>query len=409
MRAYLTARSAIVAVSALLLAALCVAVGLSASLQSKLPSVATSAFPWNGKALAAQADAAFQSGIKSGRGDRGEALARRALRADPSLAAAVRVIAFAQERRAGAALSKERILHAATLSRRDLPTNVWLIEDAVSREDVPGALRSFDMALRTSQLAAPLLFPILNNALSDERLVAPTADLLAARPRWRDSFLAQLVTDAPVQSAAALVSALQTRSSAPADDYQQSIMMRLADAGDHDRAWRIYTSGYFRKGERPPLIRAGRFSPPIDRPSRPFGWGFVEDPDKGIDYVRGAAAAPGIDLYATDSASGEVARQLLRMPPGRYRLLSTFEVTDGSAPMAPRWTVACGTRVTRVLGGVRLWSETGRASRAQAELIVPRDCPTQWIFLVVPGGRPAGSLGLRVNSVSLAPLPNGAS
>ena len=52
------------------------------------------------------------------------------------------------------------------LSRRSLPTRLWLIQDAVDHGNVAGALRDFDIALRTTTDAQPILFPVLAKASS---------------------------------------------------------------------------------------------------------------------------------------------------------------------------------------------------------------------------------------------------
>ena len=45
----------------------------------------------------------------------------------------------------------EALFHfASSLSRRDVPTQLWLIEDAVRKNDIPGALSHYDAALRSS-------------------------------------------------------------------------------------------------------------------------------------------------------------------------------------------------------------------------------------------------------------------
>ncbi|MDT9096849.1 hypothetical protein RSW32_26335, partial [Escherichia coli] len=53
------------------------------------------------------------------------------------------------------------------LSRRDNSTQLWAIEDAVARNDIPDVLRHYDVALRTSPNLADILYPVLASASAD--------------------------------------------------------------------------------------------------------------------------------------------------------------------------------------------------------------------------------------------------
>ena len=129
---------------------------------------------------------------------RARTLALAALRRDPTMAPAWRLLALAASMQ-GREREAARLFHfAERLSRRDLPTQLWLIEESVSRNDIPGALRHYDIALRTSLASPELLFPVLTRASGDNNVVGPLGTLLASDPPWRETFLWQLVADAPV-------------------------------------------------------------------------------------------------------------------------------------------------------------------------------------------------------------------
>src|SRR5262249_7177342 len=72
---------------------------------------------------------------------------------------------------------------SSAISRRSLPTRLWLIQRSVDHGDVAGALENFDIALRTSTAAPDALFPVLATASSDPGLAQPLARLLD-RPRY---------------------------------------------------------------------------------------------------------------------------------------------------------------------------------------------------------------------------------
>src|SRR3546814_1290750 len=72
----------------------------------------------------------------------------------------------------------ERLLaYSQKLSRRDLRTQLMAIELAVAQGDISGALRHYDIALRTKKNAPELLFPVLTSALPDPRSEERTSEL----------------------------------------------------------------------------------------------------------------------------------------------------------------------------------------------------------------------------------------
>ncbi|MFM9977259.1 MAG: hypothetical protein ACKVOP_04350 [Sphingomonadaceae bacterium] len=135
--------------------------------------------------------AAREQILAGGKGDHAmlRALAERSLARSPTNGVAARVLGFvaAQEGDLPAAFGAMRFAHA--LTRRDLATELWLIEYHVQRDDVPRVLKHFDAAASTSQQAMGTLFPILITAVEDDRLVMPIADTLKRDPWWSQSLL----------------------------------------------------------------------------------------------------------------------------------------------------------------------------------------------------------------------------
>ncbi|MFD2427454.1 hypothetical protein ACFSUK_03150 [Sphingobium scionense] len=82
-------------------------------------------------------------------------IARDALQHDPTAVEAVATLAVDAFIR-GDQTEGERLLgYSQKLSRRDLRTQLMAIELAVARDDIPDALRHYDIALRTKKCARP--------------------------------------------------------------------------------------------------------------------------------------------------------------------------------------------------------------------------------------------------------------
>src|SRR3546814_9998889 len=63
------------------------------------------------------------------------------------------------------------------------------IELAVARDDIPSALRHYDIALRTKKNAPDLLFPVLTSALTNPTIRTELVKTLGGRPKWSNDFI----------------------------------------------------------------------------------------------------------------------------------------------------------------------------------------------------------------------------
>jgi len=159
-------RIAIAAVAAIGLSWLTVAVSAANALRQVRPDLAHRIMPFDARANAGLAEQASVR-MAQDRAARATAagLAREALSRDVTVVAAWRTLGLELETEGRRGDAERLIRFAERLSRRDLPTQLWLIEANVARNDIEGALAHYNIALRTSQAAADVLFPILVQAI----------------------------------------------------------------------------------------------------------------------------------------------------------------------------------------------------------------------------------------------------
>lgn len=300
--------------------------------------------------------------------------ARAAIRRDPTLAASFRVLGLVASQRGDAAGALRLIRHAEHLSRRDLGTQLWLLEHQVSRGDVRSALAHFDTALRTSLGAASLLFPVLEAAIAEAPIRHALADKLAEPAPWRPRFLAHAIDNAQsVESLAALGADLRARR-APLDAMESiQLINRLVGA----RAFRLAAA------EREIAGLPGRGQPLVDpgfdgRPGAgPFAWTFT-----GGQGAIAEIASGRLEISAPAEQGGELVRQLLTLHPGRYSFTLSGGGDAQSEAATPKWTLACGDSPL-VLTSVSV-PRTPAGVRASASFEVPAGgCTGQWLVLAV--------------------------
>jgi hypothetical protein len=283
------------------------------------------------------------------------------------------------------------------ISRRSLPTRLWLIQRSVERGDVAGALADFDIALRTSSDAPAVLFPTLARATADPALAAAIATMLDRPSDWRLAFLHYAIEqgDNP-RGATTLLLHMRDRTTIAANQIDQALVRRLIADADFAAARQVQDI-FHPAPANAGLVRDADFADA--RPIFPFGWNLVQQGELGA--VRGhAAGKPALLYQALSGAAGQIATQLVTLPPGAWRLATrtATDQTDQSAP--PFWTLTCagddGAQVALLDQPVR------GGGIAAADFLVPQDCPAQWLVFSVRSSDATDGLSGAIGWVTIA-------
>lgn len=381
-----------VVVAALLLAVLIIQTGIAGVARYASPEQTLRWAPGDARALAGVSELVLTADAGPAQKDRAADLARDAIRRDPTLGTPFRILGFVAEASGDRARAKRLITHAELLSRRDLPTQLWLIDDAVARADMTGALRHFDVALRTSMLAPAVLFPVLNKAISEPDVVDALAGTLAARPSWRDRYLADAIDKSPELAGLVRLEAKLRARNSPLDGAQmQQLLYRMTEGKAFAQVARL----------RPAVVPAAALSQPVIDPGFdvegglfPFVWSLF---DKDGVWARRTPVsetsnALRLDFHADTGRGGELARQLLVLKPGRYRVqwIGGHNAPDGVSQ--PVWSVTCADPPTKSLMSADMIAGQG-ARRGSGEFAVPASgCSGQWLMLAARANNNPGGL-----------------
>ena len=260
--------------------------------------------------------------------------ARAALTASPYNAAALRQLgALADRTRPGNGWPYYRA--AETVTRRDLPAQVSLINQTIQRGDVGAVLTHFDRALRVYVNAYPELMPSLNAAAADPA-VQPELVKFAHSP-WFAPFMAQLLRATPApQDYMAFVRQVQSRLDAGAADRLTAQMLgQLMVLGRYDaaRSWLAQVA----PARGAALAQFGFTGAAIDPASGVLAWTFPEH-----SGMSAALASTGkLELTVDAGRSAPVAVRTTLLLPGRYVLRHTLAGTPGTTPARVSWQMAC--------------------------------------------------------------------
>lgn len=318
-----------------------------------------------------------------------ESFAMRALRRDPTSVIAARTLGLSLVDRRDRAGGDALLSYAESLSRRDLPTQLFFIEASVQRNDIAGALLHYDRALRTSPRARDILLPILVQAATDATISGPLAELLSQRPPWWPFFMDRLVADGTSPEALAhMILALRLD---PADPDERAdldhALNRLVGLGAFPTAGSLY----LRFG--PPRLAPGEFVRNGGFESNagfgPFDWALTDQPDlAGVKRAGdGGTGRFSLALISSNGRSGDAARQLLLIPPGHFRLALRAGGVAGDPIARPNIRILCANDAHDVLLEFRVPPMPRQGGNLSTAFTVPAaQCPAQWLALQAGAG-----------------------
>ncbi|MDP8913647.1 MAG: tetratricopeptide repeat protein, partial [Pseudomonadota bacterium] len=160
------------------------------------------------------------------------------------------------------------------------------------------------------------------------------------------------------------------------EGWQMPLVDRLVDAGQVDRAYRLWL-GF--NGEKPgswrTLVRDGSF-PRSLRPG-PFGWQLSQ----GGAGVAELGTDQGLDVSYYRREGSELARQLLVLTPGQYRLSVTLTGNGPIRKSALAWRVKCMQGRSELMN-LPLGDVSSATKQLASDFVVPAGCKGQWLALI---------------------------
>lgn len=359
------------------------------------PRLAHRLAPYDGRITALRAASLGQPEASEAERRRADVLARAALRQDPTSVVASATLGFVQGLRGDAVSARRQLGYAQRLSRRNLQVQIWAIEDAVGRGDVAGALRQYDIALRTTPSAEGTLFPVLAAASADPAIRGALVRTLIGRPLWGERFI-EFVGGygADPRSTAALFVGLRRAGVEVPEEAQAGALAALVMAGLHDQAWAYYAA--IRPGADRRRSRDPRFAADLSAPSL-LDWTVIND-----GGTSGSIQPSAFDFTAPASVGGPLLQQTQMLPPGTYRLTGHtdgIEQVDGARPY---WVLAC--RGGKLLGRVDVPNSVQAGGTFAGTVAVPLGCPVQYLTLMASPSDAVGGLSGRIDRAELVPL-----
>lgn len=318
---------------------------------------------------------------------------RAVLAREPLNAEIVRMLAMSADRAHQATIAP--MMHLAErISRRDLLNQLWLVEDAVSRGDVAGALVHYDRALSVHPEAGAQLFPILTAALAHPDIRQALIPYLRADRPWAVSFLVHAAqhSDDPTRVAQTYLLYGGQRAAAKHRALGPLILGRLV-------ALRHYPTAFAFARQLAPnpaaLARIGFSRATFDQRFSPFVW--TIDPSVDADIAYDPQQGVAIELGSAKRVVA-LSRDIM-LASGRWRFSQMVDYATLAGRPLLSWSATC-------LGAAekQIWSyeanQVEPSRSASAPLIVPAQCGPVRLELSV-GSSPADDARVTIRNVAL--------
>lgn len=287
--------------------------------------------------------------------------------------------------------------YAQRLSRRDLRSQLWAIEDAVARNDIPSALRHYDIALRTSRIAPDLLFPVLSAAITAPEIRSALIRTLAARPIWATGFFGYVAVHGPNPQATAQLYKAFRAGNGISDDARAVVIDRLIVGRHFDDAWALYAATHPNIDRR--RSRDPQFTANLTAPST-FDWNAMND--GGVSASIQPTKGGGVAVFDAPQAVGGMAlRQAQMLPPGNYSLQGRSSDVALHTGSKPYWALSCIDG--RLLGQIDLPNSTQAGGHFGGRFTVPAGCPLQYLSLILRPNDAIDGVRGQIDMVRLTP------
>lgn len=231
-----------------------------------------------------------------------------AFRHDPSSAKALALLTLtlpAGDDRNDAALA------ATAVNRRDLSLQGLVLQAHLANQDYPRVVETLDQILRVHITRAREFFPLLGEALRDERTIPSFVELLDGSSPWHARFFTNyaLTQDDLLRNLALM----REQRELVDEEFDARLINRLARAGDMEMADRLYET--LTDGQAGPTASDQALLWTSQYP--PYDWRLADARDRRAQLGTDGQT---LDLFVRSGRGGVMAERLIETPAGPFAI-----------------------------------------------------------------------------------------
>jgi hypothetical protein len=389
-------RNLAISVAGVIVAVLAARQAFVAAFAARSPQTVLAVMPSNPKAVVGIFDRELMSGGGEAGARKWAAGARDSLRATALTSGAIRILSLAS---ASPEHQRSLMALAERVSRRDLFVQLWLIEDAVGRDDIAGAVMHYDRAMSVVPASRDRLFAILARALDEPEIRRELAAYVRQDRPWAYDFVGYAIDNAPAPD---LVADLLARSGGSRkvprhQPLETALLMKLVSHGDAVLAHRY--ASQMGKGRNTAIDRFELGDRTMDPVMRPFTWSISDD----AQLTTRLDEQGNLTVVVPSGAQGSAANRVMVLKSGRWTITQAVDLPSLSPMAAGVWTAVCvGGKVSEPIWSQSLPLRPGRQNY-RSSFDVPANCPAVRFNLSVRGDDSQVEAQMAVGSLALSP------
>lgn len=331
------------------------------------------------------------------------ALARDSLKAQSINSTALRLLAVEPKASDGVNKSEALLFLSNRVSRRDVATQLALVQFYVSKGDAPHTIYHYDSAMRASSDVESVLFPILAEALEGRNIQEALVPSIRSSPRWLPTFIGYIVGNG--KNSADLANAIMVAGGLPKQpEYyrglETQILGALATTKDFETLRTYYLSlpgadsGVFKLGEFTKTNTDDRFLPLI---WQTFSSSIVSAAFEGDAHSRQKTLH--VEISAGERTMA--ARKLLFLAAGQRLVTINYEFLEAGKDASAMLSLEClNSGASSVIWQMDLKAVSGVQTMSGAAS-VPEKCIAQYMAVNVAGGSANDGMRLLVRGISI--------
>jgi hypothetical protein len=268
-------------------------------------------------------------------------------------------------------LANALMASADTISRRDAFSQLWMIEQKSSADDVKGAVAHYNALLSVHPAMQATFLPVLVSAVAYPEVRVAIRPYLYPETRWSAPFLDLASQRAEVDQYRDLVEPVASRLGG--DGYNVSnarIIYRMLQSGLVGDAWRLFSLVA-------PNVDVGAFrtfAPSVanlDPKWLPLSWTLGQSDD-----ISASVSGDGtIDVTVAPTARGLIASRDMAIAPSSTYVLGHRSMYEAGSPRASlRWSIYCSAQNGPQLIVDRFVPTTANSKLVQLSVKVPENC-----------------------------------
>jgi hypothetical protein len=307
--------------------------------------------------------------------ERAERLATKAILDDPLEVSAIRSLSFVHAYRGEAEQSMRLLHYGESLSRRDLMTELALAMEAKAGEKNHEAIRHYGHALSTTRRGYDVIVAQVLKDSRDHDFASELGSALADNPNWRDRFLPTYVArnEDPYALTATAKGIWPHGVSAKDRSTAVTFISRLLRLGAPMQAAELIK---LTRGDAKTLVQNGDFE---DASAQALGWRYESGASlSALSVPDEEGRGRLLEVHAGSGHLGPVARQMLALSPGNYKLSARLIANEQADSGMPRVSVRCAASDSQLIEILR----SADGERVYGDFVVEAECPVQLLDVV---------------------------